>query len=70
MRMTSDQPAGNKELIEMLGHALKEAETPKMQTGQKLPGFRKEFERRHIPASVLFHYRNHPQMLHMVRGRS
>jgi hypothetical protein len=69
MKTTPDQRAENKELIEMLGQALKEAGTPNMVSDQKLPGLKKEFERRRIPASVLFHYRNHPQMLRMSRGR-
>jgi len=69
MKTIPNQRAGNKELIEMLGQALKEAETPRIHSGKKFAANALELERRQIPASVLFQYRNHPQMLRMSRGR-
>lgn len=51
----------NAELKEMFAHALNEAEPPR-NTFEK-PLEPNEITRYHIPASLIFHYRNHPQMI-------
>ena len=59
---------GNKELLEMLGRALKEAKTPPSHMEPILPRDNGENERPRLPGSIRFHYRNHPEMLRMSRA--
>ena len=56
----------NKELLEMLGRALKEAKTPSSHMEPILPRDNKENPR--LPGSIQFHYRNHPGMMRMSRA--
>jgi hypothetical protein len=67
-KTTSQQGIGNKELIGILHHALKETETPQLESGRNIPSENNAFERPHLPASVLFHYRNHTHLLRMRRN--
>jgi hypothetical protein len=62
-----DQGIENKVLWQMLEDALKEAETPQAKIFDKSLG-PNEIERPHIPASLKFHYRNHPEMLQLSRN--
>jgi hypothetical protein len=67
-RTTSQQGMGSKELMGMLHHALKETETPQRQAERNPPADGKSFERPRLPASILFHYRNHTHLLRMRRN--
>jgi hypothetical protein len=58
----------NKELMGMLHHALKETETPRLESERNIPRGDNAFERPRLPASVLFHYRNHTHLLRMRRN--
>jgi 3-mercaptopyruvate sulfurtransferase SseA len=57
----------NKELTQMLGLALKETETRKAESVRKAPAHQNKIEQSHLPGSVTFHYRNHPNMMRMGR---
>jgi hypothetical protein len=67
-RTTSEQGTGNKELMGMLHHALKETETPQLELERNILRNDNAFERPRLPASVLFHYRNHTHLLRMRRN--
>jgi hypothetical protein len=62
------QGIGNKELMGMLHHALKETETPQMESERSIPRGNNAFEHPRLPASILFHYRNHTHLLRMRRN--
>jgi hypothetical protein len=68
-RTASQQGIDNKDLIEMLGHAIRETESPHLLTERNFLRGNNAFERPRLPASVLFHYRNHPNMLALNRER-
>jgi hypothetical protein len=49
----SEQNIGKKELLKLLGHAIKEAETPQPQSGRNLQRESKTLERTHSAATKL-----------------
>jgi len=65
---TSSEKIENQELLEILGHALKDAGTPAQHREPTFPRDSNKSWRTRMPASVRFHYRNHPEMLRMSRS--
>jgi hypothetical protein len=65
IRIEQNVVMGNKELTEILAHALKEVNT---QSDREK--YAQEKEALGPPASVSFQYRNHPHLLRMTRLRA
>ncbi len=66
--MKPSEKIENKELLEILGHALKDAGTSASQREPNFPRDTNKSWNHRMPASVRFHYRNHPEMLRMSRS--